>query len=411
LAAGAAAGAIGLIQALSSCCPVLRHGCGSLIAVDSQLRVLHVVYSLHHGGAERAATNILTGLHELDADARCAVFSPPADTEFEAELREKHVPLVHFGKRKGFSGGVYQQLARLISGFKPHVLHTHLGVLRYALPPALWLRVPVLVHTLHARAYTEGVGLERWLRRQTFDKRVVPVAVARIIADTACELYGLASCRVIYNGIPTARFLRPAGAKKQARQQLGIPDEDVVFICVARLHPVKNHQLLLQAFQQVAATSARAWLLVVGGGPLLQELSARAQDPAFGGRLRVLGPQESIIELLWAADVAVLASLTEGLPVALTEAMAAGNAVICTDIGGMPELVLHDATGLVVPSGDSQALAAAMLKLAADAELRRRMAAAGLKRAVEQFDYLATSRQYLRLYESLLAERKRRAQP
>jgi glycosyltransferase involved in cell wall biosynthesis len=386
--------------------------------MPGDLRVLHILYTLQIGGAERTTTNLLAGLHELGCDARCSILSTPYGTELETELADRGIPTTYLNKPPGFRPGMYVKLYRLIRQFQPHVVNTHLDVLRYTLPPTMAANVPVLVHTLRSLAAEEAKGLERWLRKMTFDKRIIPVSVSQNVADTACELYQLPACRVIYNGIHTARFVRQAGAKRNARLQLGISEQDVVFICVARLHPVKNHEMLLQAFQQVLESIPNAWMLLVGGGPLQTELTARAQDPAFGGRLRILGPQdsggqhslapqESVAELQWAADVAVLASTSEGLPGALTEAMAAGNAVICTDIGGMPELVLHGETGLVVPSGDAAALAAAMQKLAGDAELRNRMAAAGQQRAFEHFDYLACAKSYLSLYESALEGKRR----
>ena len=120
--------------------------------------------------------------------------------------------------------------------------------------------------------------------------------------------------------------------------------------------------------------------------------------------VRLAGERDDVGELLAAADLFVLSSRSEGLPLSILEAMAAGLPVVASDVGGVPELVVDGETGLLVPPGDPHALAAAIDRLLDDPDLRRRLGAAGRLRVSEQFDLESTQRAHLDLYRTLLAD-------
>jgi glycosyltransferase involved in cell wall biosynthesis len=172
------------------------------------------------------------------------------------------------------------------------------------------------------------------------------------------------------------------------------PHAGLRIACVASLEPYKGHVHLVDALAQLAHDGVAFECNLVGGGELRAALEARVQALGLGGSVRFLGPQpsERVAALVGAADVVVLPSIItaegkmEGLPVALMEALAVETPVIASAISGIPELVEDGVTGLLVPPGDPQALAAALARLAADPEQRSRLGRQGREQVRAQHD-------------------------
>ncbi|MBT9134928.1 MAG: N-acetyl-alpha-D-glucosaminyl L-malate synthase [Firmicutes bacterium] len=167
----------------------------------------------------------------------------------------------------------------------------------------------------------------------------------------------------------------------------------------------KNQQLLLGAFARVPDAREKGRLLLVGEGEKRRELELQTQALGLSHRVSFLGVRTDIPEILGACDVFVLSSSWEGNPLSVMEAMAAGKPVIATAVGGVPELVVDGATGLLVPSGDAAALAEEMSVLLHDAARRRELGGAAVKRAEEQFCVKVMAKRYEELYENLPAPR------
>jgi glycosyltransferase involved in cell wall biosynthesis len=146
-----------------------------------------------------------------------------------------------------------------------------------------------------------------------------------------------------------------------------------------------------------------ACLLLVGEGPLREELEARAADLGIAGRVRFMGFRDDVPRILGALDCFALPSLSEGLSIATIEAMAAGLPVVVTASGGPRDLVEHGGTGLVVPPGDASALSAAIAAIRGDPDLARRLGAAARRKA-EAFDVRSMVQKYERLYREVLSD-------
>ena len=176
---------------------------------------------------------------------------------------------------------------------------------------------------------------------------------------------------------------------------------------MAGLRPLKNHSLLLQAFASVSRQLPDALLLLVGPPDRLnpdyaESLRRLAQELGVESCVRFLGSRADVPDILRASDVFVLSSDYEGNPLSVLEAMATGLPVVSTAVGGVPELVQHGATGLLVPAGDARALAEAITQLGRDADQRAAMGHAARQTALERFDVRAMSRAYAALYQQLL---------
>ena len=324
-------------------------------------------------------------------------------TDMEQILAQSKIPVWYLGKRPGFDRRMFPRINAVLHSFTPHVVHTHQYVLRYVIVPALWQRIPAVVHTVHNLAEREVDWLGRWVNRVAFNSGVIPVAIAEEVADSLSRVYGISKLPLIPNGVPIELYQQSPADAERWRKKASLAPELVLFVCVARLSAQKNHALLLEAFAQGPATDPRAHLLIVGEGALELGLRKRASTLGLADKVHFYGVRNDIPEILGAADVFVLASEWEGNPLSVMEAMASGTPVISTAVGGVPSLIEDDRSGLLVPRGDVKALAHAMRHLLQNPEIRATMGEASRKRAIERFDVRVMAQLYGDLYERVLA--------
>ena len=273
-------------------------------------------------------------------------------------------------------------LRRLIHELRPDVVHTHTakaGLLGRT--AALGARPrPALVHTYHGHVLSGYFGpaasalfrrAEAGLARRT-DRLV---AVAGAVRDELVSAHGVGRREqyvVIPPGIDAARTAPDRAAGAALRARLGLRPGDVLVGCVGRLEPVKRVDRLLDAWERVAAAAPRAQLLVVGEGEHGEAVRARLQSLP---RARWLAPRRELGVIYGALDVLALPSAREGLPQVVVEALAAGVPVVASAVGGVPALIEHGRTGLLVPEGDGAALAEALIALATQDGRRAELAA------------------------------------
>lgn len=369
-------------------------------------RVLHIIPNFGPGGAERMAVNLIRGLVQDRFDVAAVSLYDRQGTDLELMLQESGVPVWYLGKRLGFDPRMYVRLNQVLRRLQPDVIHTHQYVLRYVWPLPAYRRAAVRVHTVHNVAEKEVDAPGRWLHHMAFRSGVVPVAIAHAVSLSLRRVYGLKATPLIPNGIPVERYNNPTVPRTNWRLGEGFDDEAVLFVSIGRLDPQKNHALLLKAFAEgPAATDPRTQLLIVGEGSLRPILEQQAMTLGLSHRVRFLGFRTDIPEVLAAADVFVSSSDYEGNPLAVMEAMAAGKPVIATAVGGVPELVEHERTGILVKSRDVQALATAMNRFLKNAPERIAMGRQGALKAAELFDVRTMVAAYERLYESLWDKR------
>jgi glycosyltransferase involved in cell wall biosynthesis len=296
---------------------------------------------------------------------------------------------------------MFAALDRVIRRTRPHVVHTHMSVLRYALPGLMLRGVPVVVHTLHNLAEHETDAFGRVLNWFAFRGRVLPIAISQEVAASMQRVYGLECHAIVPNGIPVDRY---RGSKEdrirwRARQRFSL--DAVLFISVARLEPQKNPLMLLRAF--AAIDDPRAHLIMLGEGSLREPVDAFVSERGLNQRVHLLGKRMDIPECLAASDVFVLSSDWEGNPLAVMEAMSGSLPVIGTTVGGVPELVRSGHHGILVTPGNHEAFADAMRMLLNNVDKRRAMAEAARVHAKKAFDVEGMVRGYTAIYETALA--------
>lgn len=296
------------------------------------------------------------------------------------------------------------EIAVILRRNRVDVVHTHCSIPGLVGRLAAWLAgVPVIVHTVHGFHFHERMpGLIRaWY---VGAERLCGWATDTLLTQNRGDLEQAERHRIgpegrrryVGNGIALARF-HPVHRPPSA-------DGVVTLTCVARLEPVKNHGMLFEALRILKRRGERFRIRLVGDGPL------RAKYEALCGRLGIddvvefLGYRDDIPELLAATDIAVLTSIKEGLPRAALEAMAMGIPVVATRVAGTREAVRHGETGLTVPLGDVDTLAAALALLIGDPGLRAAMGAAGRRVAVDEYDERSVTEVLRRIYQARLLD-------
>ena len=369
--------------------------------VMKKIKVVHIVPMLSPGGAERVAVHIVRGLNRERYEPVVISYTGRLDCELDRLLDEAGIKVRYLGKRPGFDYRMYYRLPPVLRECQPDIVHTHLHVLRYALPFLLLKNAPVLhtVHNLAAREIETGM---RWMQGYALNHGVVPVAVAEEVAISLERLYGVPRCRVITNGIPTQSYAGPQTSREEWRAREGFGPDDVLFVCVARFAPQKNHELLLKAFAQGPAVDPKAHLVLVGDGVLRDKLQAEAKTLCIAHQVHFLGLRADIPDILGAMDVFVLSSDWEGNPLSVMEAMASGLPIVSTAAGGVPDMFEHGKEGFVVATGDTAAFSQCMSILFQDEEARASLGMAAERRAKEKYDVSTMVRAYEEIYEHLI---------
>lgn len=370
---------------------------------DPRPTICQVLFTLQMGGAEVLAARMA---ERLAGDFRFVFACLDGVGPAGERLRAGGFPVHHLGRRPG---GLDWRCARRLGGLlraeRVDVVHAHQhGPFLYSLTARLPRRRPPIVFTEHGRYHPDLPARRRMaLNRLLLGRRDRLVGVGRGVGQALVDNEGLPARRVevIYNGIPTEKFSGGRGDRAAVRGELGVGPDDLVLLHVARLDPIKDHATAVRAVGRVARARPDVRLVLAGGGPEEEAVGALVRREGLGPHVLALGPRDDVPRLLAAADLVMLTSFKEGVPLSLLEGMAAGLPVVATRVGGIPEVVDEGRTGLLAPPGDDAALAEAVLRLAADPALRERMGRAGRERAEGLFSEGRMHAAYARIYREL----------
>ncbi len=379
--------------------------------------LLIVTLSLDVGGTEKHIALIAPELKRRGFDVVIYCMRAPGATA--DTVRRSGVEVLSAGASG--SGGVSQAirsvtgLARLIARLQPGVVHFFLpGPYLLGAPVAILKRAPVLIMSRRGinnhQAKLPGIRLAemRLHRRMT----AVLANSRRVVADLLGE--GCARDRIglIYNGTDLATFATPVD-RARVRADLDVPAGALLLVKVANLIPYKGHSDLLKALALAAPRLARPVVVALAGrddgiGDALQD---EARTLGVLEQVRFLGLRRDVPDILKAADVGLLVSHEEGFSNAVIEGMAAGLPMLVTDVGGNAEAVIDGECGLVVPPHAPDRLAEALIRLAADDNLRASMGTAGRERAERHYALTSCVDRYEALYLGLAAGRRPGAIP
>jgi len=356
--------------------------------------IVHVLSSYGVGGQERVALDLAIGQKARGHEVSVISLAPPPDGAMAAEFAAAGIAVGRVEKRGGLDPTLVPRLAHALRQRRAEIVHTHNPLpLIYGAVAARLVRAAA-VHTKHGK--NPGGRGQRLLRRTAARFAHAFVAVSDTTAEQARAQHDTAPQKLhtIPNGIRLERYAPDAEARAAARVELGLGDAWVVGT-VGRLDAMKNQAMLVRAMAPLL--SSRVRLVIIGEGDARPEVLAAVEALAEPRWVVMTGRRMDVPKLVHAFDVFALSSKTEGLPLVVPEAMAAGLPIVTTDVGGLPSVVDDQVTGLVVPV-DEQALARALAALEADRDRARAMGARGRSVALARFSYDRMVDAYLDLY-------------
>ena len=366
--------------------------------LSERFGVLQLIDTLEVGGAERVALNLANHL------PRERFISYLGTTRRDGPLADEVRPDVgrlRLGRCSRWDVSAARRLASFLRSHEVRVVHAHSTTLFLATAACLWARRTPLVWHDHYGADPERNAR---LYRPFVRRAAAVIAVNERLAGWSRQQLGVPADRIHY--VPN--FVAPIPGKAGRVEQLpGQPGERIV--CVANLRPQKDHPNLLRAFAEVVANRPAAHLLVVGDGDPSYRgaLLRQVESLKLGRSVTFPGEREDVRDILQGCDVGVLASRSEGLPLALLEYGAAGLPVVATRVGQCPEVLDDGRAGLLVEPGDPHALAGALSALLDDPKLRTELGGRLRDRVAERYDVATALGMVTAVYDQVLTNRFR----
>lgn len=319
------------------------------------MKIVQLVYSLCLGGAEKFVVDLSNQLAENGHDVTICMLRK-ADSDDDKLLYNKQFlsPKVKFcclGFSKGFSMYKSYKVINYMTSLKPDVIHCHLNVIPYLYGIHLFNNKIRIYHTLHSLAQkTVSKGLQVKINRWFYKSGIItPITISKECNDSYRELYGLNNSYMIQNGrsrVPYSSRIKDVRAEIE-----GLRSSDgggKVFIHVARYNPLKNQQLLVEAFNKLHIDGMNFSLLVIGDG--FDSEDAKKLNNLACSSIHFLGPKNNVQDYLKFSDAFCLSSSYEGLPISLLEALSEGVTPVCTNVGGIKDVLQEGVTGYLSDS-------------------------------------------------------------
>jgi glycosyltransferase involved in cell wall biosynthesis len=359
------------------------------------MKILHVETGRHLYGGPQQVIYLARALRDMGHDN--LIVCPPG-SGIDNAAREAGIPVRNLFCAGDLDLPFAYRLTQFIGQTKPDIVHCHsrrgadvLGGLA-----ASFADVPAVVSR---RVDNTEMRLVAALRYRPFRKVIaISEAIASELRERGVEEERLA---IIRSAVDVTRF-QQGGDCVAFRDEYGVPDGALLIAAAGQLIPRKGHRYLLQAAAELAADHGEFRVLIFGEGYLRNQLQAQVEALGIADAVTLAGFREDLDDYVGCFDVFVHPALAEGLGVAALKAAAAGVPVVGFEAGGLREAVVHDETGILVPSEDAGALRKAIARLLADVHLRARLGEAGKKRMQNDFSIATMAEKHVALYESVI---------
>lgn len=355
-----------------------------IIIIGENMNKIRIAFitSLKDGGAENIAVQLILNIDKSKFEPFVICVEEKNVYECERKLNEAGIHIYYLGYNSRPNLKAIMKLYEICNDKKPQLVHTHMSACIYAV---FWVvfHNTKMVHTIHTVPKFEFSDRIKWVMKLMYrTRKVIPVGISFSIAKEAETLYKLPrnSIRVIYNGINTLKF-------KLNKKT----NDKVVLIHIGRLCKVKNQQAIINAIVGLYNIE----LIIIGNGELKKSLESMVRELGLDDNVIFTGYVSNVEYWLSKADIFIMSSHYEGVPLAILEAMASGLPIISTDVGSIKEIVKEN--GMLVDTNDSKALKKAIKVLLCDDALRKRMGKKSLLLS-KQYDIKYMVNQYENLY-------------
>ena len=354
--------------------------------MGKKLKIAMVISNMSIGGAQKAVIDIVKEMNlREDLEVKIFVHDRQNENHFSKVIAQNNIQVEYITKDKRISFRNYYRLSSALNGFKPDVVHIHLDT--FYTPIWTLLNHKKTIFTIHSQAHR--IFLKR-IHKLIFKLLIhknyfVFTSVSEKIAKEVEKLFGISEKKIKSIGNPVTI---PAYYKRKNTEQ-------VSFINVARFHPVKNHKLLIKAFARVVKEYPNSMLNLVGDGERIQECRQLVKNLNLEDKIIFWGNCSNIYAMLKEADVFVLSSDSEAMPISILEAMACSLPIIATNVGGVSEMI--SGNGILVQKNSLDELEEAMKRMIHDQDLRENYSKASYH-LVKKFDVSNIVDQYIELY-------------
>lgn len=354
------------------------------------MKIVQVMPDFGLAGAETMVENLSCGLAAEGCDVLVISFFD-LHTAITERIENRGIKIKYLGKKRGFDPSIISKMRKIIKAYQPDVIHTHRYVLPYAFLASMGFKAK-RVHTVHNVAQKEQTKVGKNINRVLFRYfNVVPVALSKEIQRTIQEVYGLPDNRipVVFNGIDLSRcIVKESYARK----------DTFTVLHIGRFMDVKNHELLLRSFARFKGQHSDARLQLLGDGELKENMMQLAGQLNITDAVEFAGLQSNVYPWLHNADVFILPSKFEGMPMTLIEAMGTGLPIIASNVGGIPDILSSQKEALLIEPKEEKIIEALEM-VYSDAKKREYWGRNALQRS-SLFSSQAMARKYLQLYSS-----------
>lgn len=320
-------------------------------------RIIQVMPEFGLAGAERMCETLVdqlldTGEYDVYVISLYDFHSPITE-----RMERKGVKLLYLGKKRGFDVSAIFKIATVMKENKIQIVHTHLYVMPYVIPAAIMAKVPVRIHTVHNEANKEFNGFRRMLAKFFYKHcHVQPVSISPLITDTIAKEYSLKNelIPMVFNGTDLSKCM--------IKESYKIIDGVFRFIHIGRMSIQKNHEIIIEAARLLKQDKRKFVIDLVGKGDKEQELKDMVIQYGLQDVINFIGVHDNVYPLIHQSDCFILPSRYEGMPVTLVESMGCGMPIIASAVGGVPDMITDEVSGLLIHP-NSEELYHAMIKI------------------------------------------------
>jgi len=390
---------------------------------DRKINVMHIIGDLDRAGAQEVVRTLIEYLlGDSCTPYVCTLRDGPLRRDIEKlgvtvdVLDDRRYPVTALPWFIADMIRIRRQLAGLIGEYEVDIIQTHLLGILHFLPLTLRFGTGLraVLWTVHNVNFLPEQKKQDWiLKSKRFGHRLLYrlaagrnglfVAVSDEVGNSVVQQLGLVEDKVVVisNGVDVKRYERP-GDKTELCRELGLADDCYLAVVVGRLTVQKGHRYLIDAVPLVIDRYPNAHFLLVGEGELKDELQDQVRKLGLVNNVHFLGNRDDVPSLLASIDLFILPSLWEGLAMALLEAMAAGKPIVATTVSGTSQVMISGQTGLLVPPGEHQVLAKAIVRLLSDPSLAQAMGQAAKHQVTLNHSAQKQADEHLALYHRLM---------
>lgn len=356
-----------------------------------KIKVFHIIPDLGVGGAEKLVLDLCKNIDKNKFDVKVISLFKRTNSIYDNQAEKEGIDIIYLDKKKGIDLSILYKLMSLFKKHKPDVINTHLYVMSYVLPAAIFTGRKKIVHTVHNVAEKELRDSVKKVMKIAYRYfNVKPIAISNMIKESIESEYKISkkNIKCIYNGVDTTIF---------SGENINI-NNNINLISVGRFTKQKNHKMMVEAFSEALKENNNLKLILVGDGLLREETEKLVRRKEICNKVEFRGLKSNICEELKRAHIYISSSLWEGLPITILEAMSCGLPILCTDVGGNKDVVKEN--GILVENNNCEQLTDAILELANDLEKINTMGALSTKFS-KAYDIKNTAKEYENLYNSL----------